>query len=103
MKGNVDILVSNESPDHIILYISTNDVTLERNSEKDTILFLHFYKKLIFAKSEVGIFDVTPFFIQEPAYRKRSTSTSKNKIFLELQKSSLFEIISFFRKKICFS
>lgn len=44
MKGNVDTLVSNESPDHIILYISTNDVTLERNSEKDTILFLHFYK-----------------------------------------------------------
>ena len=65
MKGNVDTLVSNESPDHIILYISTNDVTLERNSEKDTILFLHFYKKLICAKSEVGISDVTPFFIQK--------------------------------------
>ena len=79
-------MVSNEYPGHIILYIVTNYVNSERNLEKDAT---HFLQKLIWAKGEVEISDVTSFLHKNWFMGNRVLAPLKIKKFLELQKNFL--------------
>ena len=100
LKNRFETLVSNESPGHIILYISTNYVNSERNLEKDATYFL---QKLIWAKGEVEISDVTSFLHKNWFMGNRVLAPLKIKKFLELQKTLLFGIRNLLHKRYNFS